>query len=251
MSRNLQREKNIEEKWREARNSALIMFGSAVGALAIGLPFNNYVHKLANPDRSPPAIERSITDINYSLDPVNLPLYSVEGKLLRAQRFHHLFDHYESINQLEPGLLAGLAIQESFAEPTMLNFSNDGGVGKFQFMPGTARDYGLNVYGNSNSTRRDLSHGRQMRSLVNKYNNNLEDLIKYDDRFDPVKSTDAAARYLRFLIDKHSGNVDAAISAYNQGRPARNPRNTRHVQGVRRYQDAYLSYIQENGTQRR
>ena len=237
MPRNYHEEKTIEEKWREAKNFTI------AGALTLGtlMGVSSMMDKKLDVDRTPQGIERSIANLNYSLDPVAEPLYSVNGKLLRAGRFQHLFEHFENTYQLEPGILAGLAIQESFAEPTMLNYSNDGGVGMFQFMPGTARNYGLNVHGNSTLSSRDIAHGREMRRLVNNYNHNLEKLIEYDERFDPIKSADAAAKYLNDLYIQH-GNLDAALSAYNQGRPARNPRSTRHVQGVRKYQDLYLSH---------
>lgn len=64
--------------------------------------------------------------------------------------------------------------------------SSAGAVGMWQFMPGAARRYGLTTEG-----------GR-------------------DERFDPVKATKAAARYLRDAYGK-TGSWAAAAAAYNCG----------------------------------
>jgi soluble lytic murein transglycosylase-like protein len=35
--------------------------------------------------------------------------------------------------------------------------------------------------------------------------------------FDPVQNVSAGARYLRWLLDRHKGNLDLTIAAYNAG----------------------------------
>jgi hypothetical protein len=65
--------------------------------------------------------------------------------------------------------------------------SPKGAGGISQFMPGTAPSYGLRV-GNG-----------------------------VDDRYDPAKAIPAQARMMRELLDKHNGNYDAALAAYNSG----------------------------------
>ncbi len=83
-----------------------------------------------------------------------------------------------------PESLLWLAMTESAFEPTAR--SHAGAVGLFQFMPDGARVYGLRV-------------DRWV-----------------DERLDPVRSTEAAARYLSDL-ERRFGSWEMALAAYNMG----------------------------------
>ena len=82
---------------------------------------------------------------------------------------------------LPGGLLSSVAGTESGGDPFAV--SPKGAKGPFQFMDGTARDLGL----------------------------------KGMDVYDPHKSADAAARYLRYLLDATGGDLEKTLASYNWG----------------------------------
>lgn len=82
---------------------------------------------------------------------------------------------------LPAGLLSSVAGTESGGDPFAV--SPKGAKGPFQFMDGTARGLGL----------------------------------KGMDVYDPHKSADAAARYLRYLLDATGGDLEKALASYNWG----------------------------------
>lgn len=82
---------------------------------------------------------------------------------------------------LPAGLLSSVAGTESGGDPFAV--SPKGAKGPFQFMDGTARDLGLKGMG----------------------------------VYDPHKSADAAARYLRYLLDATGGDLEKALASYNWG----------------------------------
>jgi membrane-bound lytic murein transglycosylase D len=110
--------------------------------------------------------------------------------------FEEVLDKYDM-----PLELKYLAIVESALNPTA--GSRAGAKGLWQFMYGTGKMYGL-----------------KSNSLV-------------DDRFDPYKSTDAAARHLKDLYDIY-GTWELALAAYNSG-PGNVNRAVRRAGGVKNY----------------
>ena len=87
----------------------------------------------------------------------------------------------EAMYNLPSGLLRSVAITES--RGNQFAVSGAGAQGMFQFMPGTARDMGL----------------------------------RGNDVFDPLKSAEAAARYLSMLLQKNGGDLGKALASYNWG----------------------------------
>ena len=84
-----------------------------------------------------------------------------------------------------PADLIWLAMVESGWKPTAV--SPVGAAGVWQFMPGTAKDFGMRVD------------------------------EEVDERLDFEKATRGAARYLRRLARCYHGNWELAIAAYNVG----------------------------------
>lgn len=91
------------------------------------------------------------------------------------------FGSLEGKYGLPAGLLSSVAATESGGDP--FAESKVGAKGLFQFMPGTAKDMGL----------------------------------KGRDVFDPHKSADAAARYLRYLLEATGGDLEKTLASYNWG----------------------------------
>ncbi|EHX1848325.1 lytic transglycosylase domain-containing protein [Escherichia coli] len=91
------------------------------------------------------------------------------------------FGSLEGKYGLPAGLLSSVAATESGGDP--FAESKSGAKGLFQFMPGTAKDMGL----------------------------------KGRDVFDPHKSADAAARYLRYLLEATGGDLEKTLASYNWG----------------------------------
>ncbi|HEM3755761.1 TPA: lytic transglycosylase domain-containing protein [Klebsiella quasipneumoniae] len=87
----------------------------------------------------------------------------------------------EAMYNLPSGLLRSVAITESGGNQFAV--SGAGAQGMFQFMPGTARDMGL----------------------------------RGNDVFDPIKSAEAAARYLSMLLQKNGRDLGKALASYNWG----------------------------------
>lgn len=87
----------------------------------------------------------------------------------------------EALYNLPAGLLRSVALTESGGDQFAV--SGAGAQGLFQFMPGTARDMGL----------------------------------RGNDVFDPIKSAEAAARYLSMLLQKNGGDLGKALASYNWG----------------------------------
>lgn len=177
---------------------------------------------------------------NKKIIPITSPDWTTKGKFERTYRWDKILDEREEKYKIEKGLLKALAMREGNGDPLRLNSCGDGGAGLYQFQPGTAKAYGLDIYGNSDRMGRDRNHGKELKEIVKEYKNDYGKLAKIDERFDVYKSSDAAGKFLEKLYNSY-GSWDKALSAYNRGQPARNPNLTAHVKFIRDYQDYYNS----------
>jgi hypothetical protein len=108
-------------------------------------------------------------------------------------------DAASSTYGVRKALIIGVISQESKGNPRAV--SSAGAAGLMQFMPDTARDQGLNVTSvTSRCIITDVS-GCNYTS---------------DERFNPEKSIDAGAKYLKQLINKYN-DESLALAAYNWG----------------------------------
>ncbi|HIC9070339.1 TPA: lytic transglycosylase domain-containing protein [Klebsiella michiganensis] len=116
----------------------------------------------------------------------NVPLNAQAAKLGEKgraflQAMTGEFGELEGKYGLPAGLLSSVAATESGGDPYAE--SKAGAKGLFQFMPGTAKDMGL----------------------------------KGRDVYDPHKSAESAAKYLRWLMDATGGDLEKALASYNWG----------------------------------
>jgi len=103
-----------------------------------------------------------------------------QGKIL-LDWMSPMFSKLESLYKLPAGLLKSVATTESGGNQFAV--SGAGAKGLFQFMDGTAKDFGL----------------------------------KGNDVFDPEKSANAAAKYFSQLLKSNGGDLVKAIASYNWG----------------------------------
>ncbi|MEP8780238.1 transglycosylase SLT domain-containing protein [Enterobacter ludwigii] len=131
----------------------------------------------------PPAGAATITPAigeNSPLPEVKRPQANAQGRVL-LDWMQPMFNQLESLYRLPEGLLKSVAITESGGN--QFATSGAGAKGLFQFMDGTARDMGL----------------------------------RGNDVFDPVKSAEAAAKYLSQLLTRNGGDLSKALASYNWG----------------------------------
>lgn len=183
-------------------------------------------------------IENEELPLNEPKDVITKSRLTTHGKFERTYRWDEYIDKTEEKYGIEKGLLAGLIMRESYGNPVQLNRKGDGGAGLMMFQPGTARAYGLHVYGTSNVMGRDTNHGKDLLKIAEENNYNYEKLIQLDDRFSVPKSMDAGGKFLKDLKQRF-GTWDRALSAYNAGTPKIHPEKTNHVKMTREYQKYY------------
>lgn len=131
----------------------------------------------------PPAGAATVTPAvgeNALLPDVKRPQASAQGKVL-LDWMQPMFNQLESLYRLPEGLLKSVAITESGGN--QFATSGAGAKGLFQFMDGTARDMGL----------------------------------RGNDVFDPMKSAEAAAKYLSQLLARNGGDLSKTLASYNWG----------------------------------
>lgn len=199
-------------------------------------------------DITPNALEALIPQYLKGIDILETNRTTTHGRFLRTLRWDKIISDAEARYGIPDGLMAGLAMRESYGNPTELNSGSDGGAGLYMFQPGTAQEMGMSTYGKSTAQGRDTNHGRNLIELCRSLNWDYTQLAATDERFDVEKASDAAARYL-VKWKQRFGSWDKALSAYNRGpgRVASTPRNTQHVKMTRIYQRYYLDKKQELG----
>ncbi|MDY6851964.1 MAG: lytic transglycosylase domain-containing protein [Thermodesulfobacteriota bacterium] len=123
------------------------------------------------------------------------------------QSFDAIVEKAAQDNGLDPNLVRAVVKTESNFDH--LAVSKAGAMGLMQLMPGTAKDLGV------------------------------------DNPFDPAQNVHGGARYLKLMLDRYSGDLNRALSAYNWG-PGNLDRSTGFLPDeTRRYIERVNEYYRE------
>lgn len=123
------------------------------------------------------------------------PKNSLDGRIQRTLRWEPLYHSIEEKYGMPENLLGAIIMQESYGDPLQANSFHDGGIGVTHMQGTTAKEYGLDIYGNSYKDS-DFAHGQELQELVEDNYYDFGTLYQYDERFHPLKVLDAAARII-------------------------------------------------------
>lgn len=139
------------------------------------------------------------------------------GSILRVLRYQNISRKVEGKYKIPKNLILAMMMQETGGANLLPNALDDGGVGLCHMQPSVAQEFGLKVYQNCNKLI-SKKHGKSIRRLIKEYNNKTHQLIKFDDRFHPIKNIDAVGRILAYYRDgkqRESTSIKTAISYYS------------------------------------
>lgn len=166
----------------QARPGDVIAFGEPVDHIGIYVGDNKIIHapktgdvvKISTIYRKPTAIRRLVPTAPTS---TATQFDAAGGAVTGVARYSSLFQQAGAKWGISPEVLEAVARQESGGNPNAV--SRSGALGLMQFMPATARSFGI-------------------------------------DPLDPKQAVDAAAQYLSQQVDAF-GSIELALAAYNAG----------------------------------
>jgi len=170
-------------------------------------------------------IELKYKEINKEKNvQVNYPSnqYSVEWRITRCLRRSSITDAVEDRYWIPRWLLMALMAQEWWWDPTVINQkvskdpkkTCDWGAWLIHMQAINAKNFGLKTLPTYVDEMIDYQHWERLEQAKREAWNDLAKLSELDDRFNPVLSVDASAR---FLINwyKSSNWIDARVKAIN------------------------------------
>ncbi len=152
----------------------------------------------------------------------------VEATADRVARWRPLVDRAAARHGVNPRTLQALIFLESAGRPGVAaGNSADSAVGLAQFLPGTARTFGLNVdLARLAQIDRGIARNQRIAARSRKARKRrvarervarlIRERPRADERLDPAKSVDGAARYLVFA-ERRLGRPDLGAAAYHMG----------------------------------
>ncbi len=139
------------------------------------------------------------------------------GKMLRSLRFKNITDLVEEHYRLPKNLIMAMIMQETGGVKVLPNGQNDGGLGICHMQGITAEAFGLKTICNKNCNFVCEKHGQLLKRIIKNNKNNLQKLLKYDDRFNILLNIDAVGRYLKYYREgkTNHASLKKAIKMYS------------------------------------
>ena len=127
----------------------------------------------------------------------------------------------EDYKNIDANLVKAIIAVESSGNFRAISYKEDGSgcgaVGLMQLMPGTAKQYGLKVFEDSDIVECDDAYTKSLEEAISgKSESELKSWV-IDERFNPEKNIEAGVKYLNYLLDSFDNNLELAIAAYNAG----------------------------------
>lgn len=157
------------------------------------------------------------------------------GRIQRTLRWEPIYSAVERNYGIPKGILTGMIMQESYGNPVQPNSGNDGGLGITHIQGPVAKNYGLKIFGQSNSSS-DRNHGAQLRKMLSDCNYDATCAQKFDDRAHMIKALDVAARIVSEGKNKH-GNWDFGVEYYRAPGKVGKNLTWKYLQKVKRWRE--------------
>lgn len=146
--------------------------------------------------------------------------YSVEWRVTRCLRWSSITDAVEDRYWIPRWLLMALMAQEWRWDPTVINQSRwwkcDWGAWLIHMQAINAANFWLDTIPRSTNGMVDFKHWERLQKAKEKKHNDLKELSKLDDRFNPILSVDASARFLLNEYNKLPESKDRWLHAINK-----------------------------------
>lgn len=173
-------------------------------------------------------IRKKPIDLNYTEKnkekpvSINFPQnnYTVEWRITRCLRWQTITDAVEDRYWIPRWLLMALMAQEWWWDPTVINQKSswkcDWWAGLIHMQAINATNFWLDTLPRSNNGMIDYEHWEKLKKAKADNHNDLKKLSKLDERFNPVLSVDASARFLVNEYNKLPQSKDRWLHAINK-----------------------------------
>ncbi len=156
------------------------------------------------------------------------------ARIQRTERWRNIIESVEDRYSIPRGMIHAVVMNESYGDPLQPNATGDGGLGLVHFQPGTAIQYGLDIFGSSRRKGRDHKHGRQLVEMLRECKYDIRCVLEEDDRAHPIKNLDAIGRYLKDGYAR-KGTWEGAVQTIN-------PKGRGYTNRIFRWRNAAIKF---------